>query len=175
MARLVADFFADSPVTAVVSSPLLRTRQTAEPIASAHGLSSQIDERLIEGTNVFEGSRVTAKRLLGTPSLWPHLRNPLRPSWGEPYRQIATRMRDAMDSAWQSVESGEVVLVSHQLPIWLVHLSAATKPFAHMPSSRRCSLASVTSFARDEAEWREVSYDQPAAALLTGAVDLGAV
>jgi phosphohistidine phosphatase len=38
-----------SPPTAVLSSPLLRARQTAEPIARATGAELRIDERLAPG------------------------------------------------------------------------------------------------------------------------------
>ena len=175
MAERVATFFGPSPIARVISSPLIRAMQTATPIAEAHGLDVEIDDRLIEGTNAFQGGRVSAKRILGTPSLWPLLRHPLRPSWGEPYRDIASRMMAAMDDASASVESGEVVLVTHQLPIWMVHRHIAGVPLPHLPGSRRCTLASVTSFQKEQGKWREHSYREPAGELLSGAIDLGAV
>jgi broad specificity phosphatase PhoE len=45
--QLVAQF-RDVKLSAVVSSPLERTRETAEPIAQDHGLELQFDERLLE-------------------------------------------------------------------------------------------------------------------------------
>ncbi len=47
VARL-ADRFESVEVTAVVSSPLLRARRTAEAIAQRRGLEVEIDDRLIE-------------------------------------------------------------------------------------------------------------------------------
>lgn len=175
MASRLAHYFHDQPIVRVISSPLIRTTQTAAPIAKAKSVAVDIDERLIEGTNAFQGGRVTAKRLLSTPALWPLLRNPLRPSWGEPYADIATRMMAALDDARQSVSSGDVVLVTHQLPIWMVHRQVAGVPLAHLPGSRRCSLASVTTFHQQNGKWRELSYAEPAGELLSDAVDLGAV
>ena len=175
MAQALAHHFSDSPIRRVIASPLLRARQTAQPLADSRGLEVDLDERVIEGTNAFEGTRVSARRLLSTPSLWPFLANPFRPSWGEPYRAIASRMLAALDDAWQSVPSGDVVIVSHQLPIWMAHRSVAGVPLPHLPSSRRCTLASVTTFEKIQGRWREVGYVEPARELLDGAVDLGAV
>jgi broad specificity phosphatase PhoE len=84
-------------------------------------------------------------------------------------------MLAAMDEAYESVDSGEVVMVSHQLPIWTVHRQVAGVGLAHSPRNRRCSLCSVTTFQRTGTEWSEVAYVEPAAELLNGAVDLGAV
>jgi broad specificity phosphatase PhoE len=47
-ARALADVFASEPVTRVVSSPLVRARETAAPIAARHSLTIEIDERLVE-------------------------------------------------------------------------------------------------------------------------------
>jgi broad specificity phosphatase PhoE len=175
MSKRVATALQVRPIARVVSSPLLRTRQTAEPIAKALNLRIDNDERLIEGTNVFEGTRLNATRILKDPSTWRHLRNPFRPSWGEPYKDIASRMMLALEDAWSSVKLGEVVLVSHQLPIWMLHRWIAGVPLPHLPSQRRCSLASVTTFRNVGGKWKEESYREPASDLLEKSIDLGAV
>ena len=54
-AELLAGYFADAPLAAVVASPLERAQQTATPIAAAHGLEVRTDLRLIETSNIFEG------------------------------------------------------------------------------------------------------------------------
>ncbi|NBS13157.1 MAG: hypothetical protein EBS77_10950 [Gammaproteobacteria bacterium] len=118
---------------------------------------------------------MSARRIVSDPGVWHYLVNPIRPSWGEAYREIASRMLLAIEEAWQSVSDGDIVIVSHQLPIWMVHRSVAHRPLPHSPSSRRCSLASVTTFDRFDGAWREVEYAEPAKALLEGAIDLGAV
>jgi broad specificity phosphatase PhoE len=175
MARAAADYLGAFSVSRIVSSPLQRTKETAGPLVEMTGLPLDIDERVIEGDNAFQGTKVSAKRLLSNPRLWPLLRNPLRPSWGEPYKHIVARMMEAIDDARGSVDSGDVVVFTHQLPIWMVHSHVAGKALPHLPSRRRCTLGSVTSLVREEGKWREVDYQEPAKHLLVGAIDLGAV
>ena len=57
MADRIADFLKEQQhdIAAVVSSPLERAQETAEPIAAAFGLDVRTDVRLIEASNVFEG------------------------------------------------------------------------------------------------------------------------
>jgi probable phosphoglycerate mutase len=47
-AALLAETLAGEPVTAILTSPLLRARQTAEAVAAACGLAVTVDERLVE-------------------------------------------------------------------------------------------------------------------------------
>lgn len=173
MARAAAEHVraAERPVTALVASPLQRTRESAQPFTELFGVEARLDERVIEPTNVFEGTRM--KRALANPLNWRHLRRPARPSWGEPYASIAARMHEAMDAAWEATPDGDVVIVSHQAPIWVVHLDVAGEALRHNPRSRRCALSSVTSFERRDGSWAEVGYAEPAQAV--GAVDVGAV
>src|SRR5690606_33113408 len=58
MALAAAESLAGRDITLVVSSPLERAVQTAEPVAAKFGLPVEIDERLIESANFFEGKRV---------------------------------------------------------------------------------------------------------------------
>lgn len=173
MAEAAASHIAHTgrPVTALWASPLQRTRESAEPFTAQFDLDPQIDERLIEPTNVFEGKQM--RRALRDPRNWLHLRRPETPSWGEPYLAVVARMQAAMKDAWQAVDEGDVVLVSHQLPIWITHLSIAHERLRHDPRRRRCALSSITSFERDGRHWREVSYVEPATT--DDAVDVGAV
>jgi broad specificity phosphatase PhoE len=89
-------------------------------------------------------------------------------------------MRAAIDAAFLSVESGDVVLVSHQLPIWVTHLALAGERFPHDPRKRRCSLSSITTIEQrrgDDGEPTlvEVGYVEPARVLQAAATDVGAV
>jgi broad specificity phosphatase PhoE len=161
----------DRPVSALVSSPLQRTRESSEPFTATFGLAPVIDERVIEPTNMFEGKRM--KRALMNPLNWWHLRRPSQPSWGEPYLQVVARMHAAMADAWTTADGGDVVIVSHQLPIWITHLAIAGEPLKHDPRKRRCALSSVTSFEGGPDAWTEVGYAEPAAT--AGAIDVGAV
>lgn len=159
------------PVGALYASPLQRTRESAETFAELFDLVPVIDDRVIEPTNVFEGKRM--KRAVLNPLNWRHLARPEVPSWGEPYVQVVARMDAAMTEAWNDADGGDVVMLSHQLPIWITHLAVAGEPLRHDPRKRRCALSSVTSFERDGDSWREVAYAEPAST--SRAVDVGAV
>lgn len=175
MAELAAAELVESgrSIAYLGSSPLLRTQQSAQPIASALGLEILTDERLIEPYNVFEGRKLNAGHIAVRPHLYYHLRNPKEPTWGEPYQAIADRMFQAMDAVSESVATGDAVLVSHQLPIWVIHLATHGQKFAHNPRNRRCALSSITSFERRDGNWVEVDYRDPSANIR--AIDKGAV
>ena len=161
MAAAAADFFAERPVAALFASPLERAQETAQPVAERLGLEIVTDERLIESMNVLEGKTVTLAQLVLNPSNWRYLWNPFRPSWGEPYQQVVTRMRQVIDRAREAAPGQEAVCVSHQLPIWVSRLAAEHKRLWHNPNNRRCALGSVTSFTFDGDELAGVSYAVP--------------
>ena len=161
-------------VTALVVSPLQRTRESVAPWESATGLTAAVDDRVIEPWNEFRGLNLRGGRtILARPSLWKFLVNPTRPSWGEPYVDIADRMLAAMWTAAESVDSGDVVIVSHQLPIWMAHRKLAGERLAHNPKSRRCALSSVTSFDVHPTGFVESGYWEPRD--VARATDSGAV
>ena len=56
MAKAAAEFLAGRDVVVLRSSPLDRALETAEPLAAQFGLEVDIDERLIEPSNHFEGT-----------------------------------------------------------------------------------------------------------------------
>lgn len=176
MAALVADDLAGvaggarRDVTVVVASPLQRARETAGPLAEAFGLSVGTDDRLIEAENHFEGLTFgSGAGSLRHPGHWPYLRNPFRPSWGEPYAQQVARMAAAVHAARVAAQGHEAVLVSHQLPIWVTRLSLEGRPLWHDPRRRQCSLASLTSLRFEDDRLVGIGYREPAAALLPGA------
>jgi len=170
MAETVGAHLGDHDVTVVVASPLDRAQESAAPIASAHGLSILTDTRVIEAGNYFEGKTFgVGDGSLKYPKHWLKLINPFKPSWGEPYREIAERMVAAIDEARGLARGHEAVIVSHQLPVWTVRSKLEGRHLWHDPRNRQCSLASLTSltFAGDELE--SITYSEPAAALLPGA------
>lgn len=164
------------PIARLIASPLQRTQESAAPIAEAFALPIDIDERIIEPANYFEGKRMRGPNgALRDIRNWPALRNPRRPSWGEPFSSISQRMMDAIDDAYNSVESGDVVLVSHQLPIWMVHRTLAGQSLAHDPRKRRCALSSITTLSWRGDGFSEVAYANPALPLQADSKDVGAV
>ncbi|MDO7880865.1 histidine phosphatase family protein [Salinibacterium soli] len=173
MAAMAAESLRGRDVVKLVASPLQRTQESAQPWADLFGLPIETDERIIEPHNWFEGTRM--RRRLRNPVSWPRLANPLRPSWGEPYDSVKKRMFAAIDDAWASVDSGEVVLVSHQMPIVMVARSVAGRAPFHDPRKRRCTLSSITTLRREGERFVEVDYQEPARELLAASIDLGAV
>ena len=167
MAVRAADALASNDVTHVISSPMERAQQTATPIAERHGLAIETDPDLIEADNLFEGQRVSVgDGVLKQPRTWKHLYNPFRPSWGEPYDEVAERMNRAIDAARASARGHEAVLVSHQLPIWIARLSAEQRRLWHDPRSRQCTLASLTSLTFDDDSLVAITYTEPSRDLL---------
>jgi broad specificity phosphatase PhoE len=160
-------------VRAIYVSPLLRTQESAKPIEELFKVDGKVDENLIEPWNVFEGRKLSVKAVALRPHWWWHFRNPAKPAWGETFIDIIQRMNHAIVTARDSVESGDVVLVTHQLPIWIMHLHVAGEKLMHDPRKRRCALSSITTFEFDEDGLVEVSYKDPASNLAS--IDNGAV
>lgn len=160
-------------IKGIFSSPLIRAQESAKPIEELFGLDAKTDEDLIEPWNVFEGRKLSVKAVAIRPHWWWHFRNPARPAWGESFIEIIARMNEAMLRAAETVKSGDVVLVTHQLPIWVMHLHTSGEKLMHDPRKRRCALSSITSFELVDGKLTEIGYLEPAKNLL--AVDRGAV
>jgi len=157
-------------VVHVVASPLQRAQETAAPIAAEFGLEVGIDERFLEATNHFEGLTFgVGDGSLRRPAHWRFLWNPFRPSWGEPYVQQVTRMLAGIDAARRAAAGHEAVVVSHQLPIWIVRSALEGRRLWHDPRKRECSLASLTTLRYSGERLVGIDYSEPAAALLPGA------
>jgi broad specificity phosphatase PhoE len=176
-AQVAADFLARRPIGHLVSSPMQRAQETAARLASAIGLDVATDDRLIEADNVLEGRRVAGgKGLFTDPRNWRYFWNPIRPSWGEPYAQIAARVLAAVHRARERVEGTgtEAVCVSHQLPIVCARRRAEGLHLPHDPRKRECGLASVTSLTFDGEVIVRIDYAEPAAGVLPAGRGSGA-
>ncbi|MDT9594812.1 histidine phosphatase family protein [Nocardioides zeae] len=176
MAQRVAERIGDRPIVHVRVSPLERARETAAPLLAARRVEPVIDPRILESTNVFEGSRFApGDNALRNPRTWRHLWNPFRPSWGEPFTEVAARMMAAVHDAREAAAAApveadgrpnEAVLVSHQLPIWTTRLHAEGRSFLHDPRKRQCTLCSLTSLHFRGDVLTQVSYSEPAGDLI---------
>jgi broad specificity phosphatase PhoE len=163
-AERVAKALADADLAAIVASPLQRAQETAAPSAAAHGLDVTVDDGLVESANRFEG---TGRGALRDPRHWPWLYNPFRPSWGEPYREVANRMLGAVHRARRLGVGHEVLCVSHQLPIWTLRRFVTGQRLWHDPRSRQCGLASLTSLVYTGDELTQVRYTEPSSPTLS--------
>jgi len=161
-ARKVADVLADRDIVAVIASPLERAQETATPVAARHNLVIDTDADLIESENIFEGKRVSpGDGALRDPRNWKHLINPIRPSWGEPYKVVAARMRRALDAARVKAAGHEAVCVSHQLPVEILRRSMNGKWLPHDPRRRMCNLASLNTFVFEDDRLIDWQYLDP--------------
>ena len=168
MAETLGEWSKSINLGALHVSPLQRAQETAAPIARAHGIEITTDERLIEAANVFEGkSFELGSGVLKHPSSWRHLYNPWKPSWGEPYEEQINRMLAAIFAARKAANGKDAIVVSHQLPIWILRRAIEGRSLLHDPRKRICTLASVTSVHfDDEGVISGLSYSEPAGHLL---------
>ena len=168
MAKVLGEWAKPLNIGAVHASPLERAQQTAKPMADAHNLVIKTDERLIEAANVFEGKSFgVGDGVLRKPSAWPKLWNPWKPSWGEPYVDQVNRMLAAVFAARDAANGKDAIVVSHQLPIWILRSAIEGRRLIHDPRKRQCTLASVTGIHfDDEGMIVGTSYTEPAGHLL---------
>ena len=163
-------------ISRILSSPLERAQESASPISTAFDLPVELNDGLIEASSRLEGGQFSMSlSILAKPKAWKYLVNPLRPSWGEAFADVAKRMQHEMSAAFDAADEGDIVMVSHQLPIWMAHRSAAGKPLFHDPRKRRCALSSITTFERHGERIVEVDYRDPVAAAGLAQTDVGAV
>lgn len=168
MAEVIGDWSKSLELGALHVSPLQRAQETAAPIARAHSIDIHTDERLIEAGNIFEGKKFElGSGVLRHPASWKHLYNPWKPSWGEPYEEQISRMLAAIFDANKAAHGKDAIVVSHQLPIWILRSAIEGRRLLHDPRKRECTLASVTSIHfDDEGMITGTSYLEPAKHLL---------
>jgi broad specificity phosphatase PhoE len=171
MADRVAEFVKGWDVTHLRCSPLERAQETMAPIKAEFNLPVITDGRVIEAENYLQGHRFDSSKnsAFTNPKHWLYFRNPLKPTWGEPYGEIASRMQAAIQEAADAAVGHQAVIVSHQLPIWVARLAVEGRRFPHDPRKRQCSLASVTTFIFRDRRITGIEYQEPAADLVPGA------
>jgi len=101
-----------STVDRVVSSPLLRTRRTAE----AFGREVEVDERWIEmDYGEFDGQPVADV----PAATWREWRNDLdwAPPGGESHRSLGIRVRSALEDLFEASRTSDIVVVTHVSPV----------------------------------------------------------
>jgi broad specificity phosphatase PhoE len=124
-------------------SPLLRTKQTVRPLEKYLGITAFEDDRLLESTNKFKNKKRWRLMLM----VWL---NPFRPITGEPYKNIAKRMREmTTDILENHKDESDIIVVSHQSPIWRLRRSFEKKKLWIPPSKRNVNLTSITTLEFD--------------------------
>ena len=179
MAQATGRYLAANPQTnttaAVYSSPLDRTRETADAILlelnrlraerGQQQLELLTDPRLIEARNEFRGKRIGhGDGALWRPETLRLVRNLWRPSWGESYRSIANRVQNFALEKVDEHPGEQIVVVTHESPIWSYRHMLETGRPEHNMLLRKTALASVTSITYDNAthDVLSITYADPA-------------
>ena len=114
--QAVALAHAVGPVDRVVSSPLLRTRQTADAFATEFGTEVELDARFLElDYGEFEG-----RPLAEVPAeIWrTWRRDPMfAPPGGESLAALRLRVDQALDAWREAARTETIVIVTHVSPI----------------------------------------------------------
>ena len=171
MARATAKYIATVPqmrgISAIYSSPLERTQETAQQIANALQIGPIIlDNRLIEAENNFRGKRIGyGEGALWKNNNWKLVSNLWKPSWGESYKSIAARVGDFAREQVKNHPGEQIVAVTHESPIWSYRHLLETGHAEHNMLLRKTALASITSITYDCANMNvlSITYVDPAA------------
>jgi broad specificity phosphatase PhoE len=113
-AQVLAEEMAAHAIAAVVSSPLERTRETAEAIAKPHGLAVEIDPELTE-IDCGEWTGMSFDAMRGDP-VWKEFntfRSTLSPPGGEAMLTAQLRGMRAMTRLRERWPGQEVAVVTH--------------------------------------------------------------
>ncbi|WP_289093992.1 histidine phosphatase family protein [uncultured Bifidobacterium sp.] len=180
MAEATGRYIAASPqmntAAAVYSSPLDRTRETAQAILAALNetratrgespLELNTDPRIIEAGNNFRGKRIGhGEGALWRNGNWKLVTNLWKPSWGESYRQIAARVGAFAQEKVKEYAGRQIIVVTHESPIWSYRHLLETGHPEHNMLLRHTALASVTSitYDSDSGDVMSITYVDPAA------------
>ena len=149
-----------TPVDAIYASTLVRTQQTAEPLAAARGLTVQVRAGLREisaGDREMRGDRESLESYLSTTLAWGA--GDLSPAipGGEPGVEALARFDEVITEAAAS-GAETVVVVSHGIMIrtWATARSDVTTDFA--ARSRLANADVVVLDGHPDGAWRAVSW-----------------
>jgi probable phosphomutase (TIGR03848 family) len=117
-AEQVAERLAGVPVDAVLTSPLERTRETAEPTEARTGRTAVVDPGLLEcDFGEWTGAELSRLSRLSAWSAVQRAPSTFRFPGGESFPEMQARMVAAVDRARAAHEGGVVVCFSHADPI----------------------------------------------------------
>ncbi len=117
-AKAAADALKELPVRAILSSPQVRARETAAPIASALGLEVELEPAFDEVwlSDAWQGK--TVDELRGDPEMESFLSDPARSSSRiEPIEEVQSRAVEGVERLRRERPRETVVVVSHGDPL----------------------------------------------------------
>lgn len=156
-----AEHLSGSEIASVWASPLERAQETAGIIAAPHGVGVVTDDRLTESASTLEGATRSVLGLMRSPRHWWSLRNPMRPSWGESFAEIAVRMVAVVEDAVEHASGAEVVIVSHQTPVRVARVALGGRRVNPLVAYARCATGSVTTLVLERHRVVSAAYFEP--------------
>lgn len=158
-AEALGEFFASHPLAAIYASPLARAQETAGAIATARGLEVVTCRDIVETQSHLQG-QYADRRVFLKPGNLRYFVNPLRPSWGEPYRSVAARMVRAVEAIRLAHTGEEVVAVSHMTPIQIGRLAIEGRPLRPWLPKVPCRRGSLTTLEFDDGAYARTLYQE---------------
>jgi probable phosphoglycerate mutase len=156
----VADRLAQEPIAALCSSPLQRTRETAEILADRLDLPIEYREDVIElDFGEWTGLTFDAVRADERWKLWSTCRSIATVPGGESMRQVQERVVKALFELRQAHRDGTVVVVSHGDVIRAALLFALGMPLDFY-SRVEVGLASISTIQIDNSGIRVVTVNE---------------
>lgn len=162
-ATATASHLADLPVARVISSPLLRARQTAAAIAERQGLPVEVDSALTEWTASLRWAGVRWEELerVFPGELEAYLAHPSDLSFAEEsLADCGARIGAVARAAVDSVADGHIVIVGHQDPIHAAHITL-TGDLPEPYHSTKPNHGGVITLQPASGSWRRTGYWEP--------------
>jgi len=119
--RIASEFAQNHKIELLISSPLVRAIQTAEPFGEFFGLPIRTDERLKEqDQGVFSGRGYDEIKTLSGYEHRPLARWDWLPEGGESYKMVATRVMSFFQEYSEIFKTKNVLLVTHAVTFRLI-------------------------------------------------------
>lgn len=136
VAREQAAFLKDKKIDLIITSPILRTKQTAAIAAEVLGFDKNKiieDKRIIEvQVGVYEGRSVTEYRSLFKTNEEYFTKTP---EGGENFSDIRRRVGDFIYDLESKYEGKNILIVSHDSPLWLLDAVAHGRSLAELTNT----------------------------------------
>lgn len=157
---LAARTSADPENVLLLSSPLVRALESAAPISELLNVPVKQADGAIEWSNSLEAQPYGPGRptWLSPRGLW-RMRNPLKPSWAEPYAEVSQRLDSVVQMAIRN--SPVSIIVSHEIPMAVYRRYLTGEPLWHDPGKRGIALSSVLTVNFIDYQVTSIEYFNP--------------